>query len=410
MNATFNALPKNSYGRLSTSSVRYILHRQLLRGRAWHVKGIDPEGQEWDIDSPASAFQDIAPDGLRSLFHHPLSSRGFGLRETALMLGAIEVLIQKDALLRITNAYHADGLKIEDNVTYSQYRQALETFLRSVVLGPRNAWAMTPRVVNKLRTYNMTEMYPGWPRTLDWVATVEQHWLQYETKPVMTSKEARYPFKDVANMVNHISQHYGTWQNGECRMMKKVLLKLEDPDCPGRVTLARFWDSALTGGMWQFTENMEYLRSNGVLDETDPQYPSIIVPNYMTSFTNCVASSGFFTTCCADECEPVMGRLEAELRQPAATPTEIAAAVARIETLHQPARESLPSFLMQQLESIAELHGGFVPLHGRLFAQWLHHAFPRDCNYPAIANTRLRCTTSIGNRRQAALRRRAGMK
>ena len=29
-----------------------------------------------------------------------------------------------------------------------------------------------------------------------------------------------------------------------------------------------------------------------------------------------------------------------------------------------------------------EEHGGKVPIHGRLFAQWLHYVFPRDCAFP----------------------------
>ncbi len=30
---------------------------------------------------------------------------------------------------------------------------------------------------------------------------------------------------------------------------------------------------------------------------------------------------------------------------------------------------------------------GRVPLHGRLFAQWMHHVFPRECPYPHVAGT-----------------------
>ena len=36
------------------------------------------------------------------------------------------------------------------------------------------------------------------------------------------------------------------------------------------------------------------------------------------------------------------------------------------------------------MEQVASHHGGKVPLHGRLFAQWLHHAFPRECPYPHV--------------------------
>merc|ERR1719468_846795 len=31
------------------------------------------------------------------------------------------------------------------------------------------------------------------------------------------------------------------------------------------------------------------------------------------------------------------------------------------------------------------MHGGHVPLHGRLFAQWMHHAYPRECPFPHMA-------------------------
>merc|ERR1712187_864356 len=42
--------------------------------------------------------------------------------------------------------------------------------------------------------------------------------------------------------------------------------------------------------------------------------------------------------------------------------------------------------LANKLESIAKKHGGVVPLHGRLFAQWLHFAFPLECPYPHVTD------------------------
>jgi len=43
--------------------------------------------------------------------------------------------------------------------------------------------------------------------------------------------------------------------------------------------------------------------------------------------------------------------------------------------------------LIQRLNEIAAPTGGEVLLHGRLFAQWMHHAFPRECPYPHVAGT-----------------------
>jgi len=43
--------------------------------------------------------------------------------------------------------------------------------------------------------------------------------------------------------------------------------------------------------------------------------------------------------------------------------------------------------LADQLRSVAEPNGGLVPLHGRLFAQWLHYTFPRECPFPHKAGS-----------------------
>ena len=42
----------------------------------------------------------------------------------------------------------------------------------------------------------------------------------------------------------------------------------------------------------------------------------------------------------------------------------------------------LETKLVSHLEAVAEQNGGQVPLHGRLFAQWLHYVFPYECPYP----------------------------
>jgi hypothetical protein len=43
--------------------------------------------------------------------------------------------------------------------------------------------------------------------------------------------------------------------------------------------------------------------------------------------------------------------------------------------------------LRNRLDGMASKHNGKVHIHGRLFAQWLHHAFPRVCPYPHEAGT-----------------------
>merc|ERR1719343_1021992 len=47
----------------------------------------------------------------------------------------------------------------------------------------------------------------------------------------------------------------------------------------------------------------------------------------------------------------------------------------------------IPPNLHDRLGEIAAKHDGLVPLHGRLFAQWLHHVYPLECPYPHEAGT-----------------------
>jgi len=66
---------------------------------------------------------------------------------------------------------------------------------------------------------------------------------------------------------------------------------------------------------------------------------------------------------------------------PLATPEAILEVVGNMTDFNdRPA--PLDEALRGQLRRVAETHGGKVPLHGRLFAQWLHFVFPRECAFP----------------------------
>merc|ERR1740121_2035172 len=125
-----------------------------------------------------------------------------------------------------------------------------------------------------------------------------------------------------------------------------------------------------------------YLSSLGVLDETDAAHPSVIITNYVLSRPNCLDSSHLFAICCRNECEDLMGSLESEIGGAVAEPSRVAGLVAALPSATVGANRELPADLLDRLHEIARLHGGQVPLHGRLFAQWMHHAYPLECPYP----------------------------
>jgi hypothetical protein len=112
-----------------------------------------------------------------------------------------------------------------------------------------------------------------------------------------------------------------------------------------------------------------------------------MIANYVSSPSNCIASSSFYSVCCMDECESLIGHIENEIAAPEAKVERIAGVITNLASSSVAAPRTLSPTLMKRLEEIASGHGGAVQLHGRLFAQWMHHAYPRECPYPHVSGT-----------------------
>jgi len=168
--------------------------------------------------------------------------------------------------------------------------------------------------------------------------------------------------------------------------LKERLVEMDDQNT-GRVPLNKFY-KGIMDPKWPFIENTAYLRSLGALDETNPKRPLVVIPNYMSSRTHCVTPSAFFAVCCLDECEGLRSHVEQAIGQPLATPQRIIELISNLPSDTVEAPRNLSSLQIQRLNDIADVHGGGqVPLHGRLFAQWMHHAYPRECQYPHVAGS-----------------------
>jgi len=196
---------------------------------------------------------------------------------------------------------------------------------------------------------------------------------------------ARDTFDTSVAFVQELGHKFGSFQNLECKEVKNKLVEMEYQGS-GRIHLSRFYAGGVNGD-WTFSESVAYLRNLGVLDETIPGKPRVVISNYMTSRTNCLSTSGFYSVCCSDECEGLMQHLEREIAAPSAVPSRIAESVSRMHSDTVDAPRNLSTTLLMRLNEIASHHAGVVPLHGRLFAQWMHHAYPRECPFPHVSGT-----------------------
>merc|ERR1719420_125490 len=103
--------------------------------------------------------------------------------------------------------------------------------------------------------------------------------------------------------------------------MKLSLVEM-DKHHTGRVPISTFYASALEDE-WRFGESEAYLRDLGALDETSRWHgKQVIIPNYIQGASNCIVSTSHYLVCCANECEPLLGEIEAAVGAPAATSGE----------------------------------------------------------------------------------------
>merc|ERR1719497_81635 len=82
-----------------------------------------------------------------------------------------------------------------------------------------------------------------------------------------------------------------------------------------------------------------------------------------------------------------MDHIEHHFAKPPATPADIFDFITSLPSSTVHGGRTMPDILVQRLTDIAARYDGQVPLHGRLFAQWMHHAYPRECPYPHISGT-----------------------
>jgi len=365
---TFIAMPKNQHGNLGHAGVRYILHRLFVQRHGWFVKGVEPDGEGWNSTSVGGFVEEGLPEHITKLFEEQLGNHGLSLRDIALLASTLESLVHQEAVSKLEAIYMSHRLPADGVVAVADVDAAIETYLASYILG-FDCNGMTQFQIQKRRK-DVAAAYPNWPETQQFARDVRER---------LTGSRDMLTFTDVVSIVTEIGERYGQWQNSECLALKDELTGLSPArdQANGRVRLSDFYGGALNHGKWHFGESVNYLRQLGALDESDPADLKVIVTNYIHSPSNCLASSAFYSVCCLDECESLMDGIEAKLQKAEATPSQIAAAL-----------KSEPTALLQgRLDEIAEYHGGSVPLHGRLFAQWMHHAYPHQCAYPHMSGT-----------------------
>lgn len=364
---TFVAFPKDSEGRLGHVGVRYILHRLFVQRHGWYIKGLDPGSDSTN----ASSQEEWVPSFLQERLETALAGRGASLRDLAVLAAAIEDLVKQEAVGRLKAVYEMHELSMNASLSQEQANHIISTFYVGF-LEEGEFSASSPSQAERRKRFFIGE-YAGWSEARQWLED-----LVASAGPI--SQNASVDYQTIESIAMDIGEQYHKFNDLECSNLKAEMHGMESKKA-GRVRLPEFYKKGLFSH-WQFNEKIDYLRTLGAADETEPNNPLVILPNYLTARTNCLEASGIYALCCRNECEDLMGQLEGSTAAPEASPEKIAQLVATMATDTVKAPRELSPVLLERLSQVAATNGGKVPLYSRLFAQWMHHAFPRECPYP----------------------------
>eukprot|EP00928_Gymnodinium_smaydae_P094042 TRINITY_DN7848_c0_g1_i1.p1 TRINITY_DN7848_c0_g1~~TRINITY_DN7848_c0_g1_i1.p1 ORF type:complete len:573 (+),score=97.32 TRINITY_DN7848_c0_g1_i1:68-1786(+) len=374
LQTTLKSFPQDEQGRYGHMAVRHTLHRFFLKKHGWHMLGLDNNGEP----SSGAALPENLPDYVRGPLEARLDSHGLTTHETALLAAALENLVNRETMKYFEQAFVVMGMSASTNVLPIKTADSLiATFMAMYIQGFDLAFLR--RRTMFLRAWlmkNIVARYVSCPEVRSFASETLME--SAGTSETITKDELR-------EVVEHIVDGYGRFQNQECDAMKTRLLSLEDEEGQGRVPLGAFYKLSLEENA-PFNESRAYLQHIGVLEEAQTDTPRLLVSNYVLSFANCLGISAYYTQCCITECDNILEHLEREIAAPDAEPDRIEALVQSFSSMYAPASSALQPKLVQRLRSIADANNGRVILHSRAFALWLHQVFPRECPYPHVWN------------------------
>jgi hypothetical protein len=389
----WKTLPKNADDNVDRRSLRYAIHRYFNREWSIHIRGFEPSrpanASGWGSDD---ILGQRVPGYVESVLEskHKLM-RGFTLNDAAYMIATIEQLMFDWEGTLLEQVY---GDMMQSTSTSLDMYLAVRVLESYVVYWLLRADADSAAALLSNRTL-LEHSIPHWDQVSGYIRG-QVRYLEFKRRqvPLKTvednSARARhnamqslFSFEDIHNIVGEISKSFASFWDSECASMKVSLFDM-DTHRMGRVSLSKFYGTGMDAD-WRFGESEAYLRELGALDETSRHGKQVIVSNYMQAASNCVISTPHYLVCCRNDCEILLQEIETAVGSPKAEPAQLLALITDMpaqSSLDDDFPPRLDGSLPQQLEQIAAAHEGHVPLHGRLFAQWLHYAFPRECAFP----------------------------
>merc|ERR1719410_288839 len=297
------------------------------------------------------------------------------------MAAVIEQLVLDETLVLMQTAYFFNGFGTSALVDSKALLEILDSY---VLLFEAGSKANLKNARKHLDFKKRLSIVHTWNEVQDHVrntlGNAEYAWKDIRN-PFIPSW---YSLDDTWHLAERVINGYGAVQDNECIRMTETLVQL-DPKGDGRVPLSTFYSQPPSAD-YQFKEAAHYLQMIGALDDSSGT-PQVRIANYVQGPSNCLAHSTYFSICCLAQCDGLMKELEGSVQAPTVPPEQLLTLTSNLSSRSVDAPRRLSNDLEKKLHAIAQRHGGEVPLHGRLFAQWMHFAFPLECPFPHVAGS-----------------------
>jgi len=381
MEPMWNSMPKNSKGRVDWKQLRYMTHRYFMQKSSVMFKGLEPN-KEVNISNAGGAeiMDKHAPSFADMLLTGKWASDGYSLRDAVAMIATLDRLMFDSESTFLELAMSQLRMTPGESIKRGDMPRLMEAYTIQWM------FSSDPESLNVVvkKPQVLPEALPHW-NAIQKLASGQFEAMEYTRRVNQKAAHAHsimsreYSFNDAHEVAGAISKSFASYWETECQAIKSSLVAM-DKGNTGRVRLSDFYGSNMDGE-WRFGESEAYLRDLGALDDSSWRGPQVIIPNYMQAASNCIVTTPNYLVCCVNECEDILGEIERAFQKPVAPVDKMLNLVANM-TNFDDERPDLNGTLGAQLHRIAEVHGGQVPLHGRLFAQWLHYVFPRECPFP----------------------------
>jgi hypothetical protein len=389
----WRALPKNPDGRPEWKQLRYLAHRYFSQRSSFVIRGLEPSRQ---VNASDLGAADILSEQIPALLEMLLGKHalilGYSFEDAVATILALEHVILNSETTLLEQVYKNRHFTLGDQLHPGELKGVLEEYMIHWMLGEGySAETMAELVQNHSL---LEESVPHWREisnfvqgAVDSMSYAHQHSPKESRGMGKKAMSSQLSFEDASAAVGSVGKSFASFWETECQVIKASLVEM-DRAASGRVKLSDFYGANLDGE-WRFGESEAYLRELGALDESSTwRGPQVIIPNYLQAACNCIVARPHYLVCCVNECEGILGDVEREIGAPTAEPGEILQIVGNMSNYDdEPVK--LDKALRNQLQQIAENGpSGRVPLHGRLFAQWLHYVFPRECPFPHKAGAK----------------------